>query len=155
MKKTALITLLSILFLNFITINLEKDLIGTWEFVELIDSEGNKIDTIWHGMGYELAAGPIITLREDGTYSKQFTPTNTDNGKWSYNQENKSLEFKLTYEKPYDIAAQYLIDNGHAKKDDNGDYFEVITKKVIEFSDSTLVFEEREGAQKKYMKTSH
>lgn len=53
----------------------------------------------------------------------------------------------LYYEK-----AQYLIDNGHAKKDESGDYYEVITDEVVELTDDKLIILEREGRQRTFKK---
>jgi hypothetical protein len=58
----------------------------------------------------------------------------------------------LYYEKPYKMAAQYLIDKGHAKKDENGDYYEVITDNIIELTDYKLIILEREDQQRTFKK---
>lgn len=79
--------------------DLKKELIGTWEFVKMVDNKGIQIDTIWHGKGYELANGPLLTYNEDGTYTKQFTPKNTDKGTWTYNEKKKAILQKLIYKK--------------------------------------------------------
>jgi len=41
-----------------------SDFVGSWKFVKRLDQYGNKIDTIWYGKGYEIAAGPLTILRE-------------------------------------------------------------------------------------------
>lgn len=133
---------------------LKQELIGTWEFVELRDSNGNKVDTIWHNVvgGWEIPKGPLRTYRADGTYSTQFTPKNTDNGKWYYDKEKKAIIQMLYYEKPYSGAAKYLIDKGHAKKDKNGDYYEIITDEVSELTDNKLIILEREDRKRIFSK---
>ena len=71
--------------------SLKQQLIGTWEFVELRDKDNKIVDTIWHKTAYEVVKGPLLTYRSDGSYSKQFTPLNTDNGKWYFDIEQKAL----------------------------------------------------------------
>ena len=137
---------------------LKTELIGTWEFVEVRDAQGNKVDTIFHNVpgldkkGWEIPKGPLLTYNPDGTYSKQFTPQNTDRGKWYYDKKKKAIIQMLYYEKPYRMAAQYLIDKGHAKKDENGDYYEVIRDEVVELTDDKLIILERDGRQRTFKK---
>jgi len=151
----------SILLLGFViynksfaqTINNSKsELVGTWKFVVRNDKNGKKVDTIRHSFGNEVANGPLRTYRADGTYSLKFTVNNTDNGKWQYDSNKKEIVHQLYYSKPYSVAAQYLIGNGHAKKDANGDYYEYITTKVIELIDNKLVLSERYDQQSTYIK---
>ena len=134
------------------TDSLKKELIGTWEFVELRDKDNNKVDTIRHGQGFEIPKGPLLTYRADGTFSKQFTPKNTDKGKWYFDKDKNAIIHLLYYEKPYSFAAKYLIDKGHAKQDKNGDYYEVITDKIVELTDNKLILLEREERQRRFMK---
>lgn len=137
---------------------LNAELIGTWEFVELRDAMGNKVDTIFHNVpgldkqGWEIPEGPLLIYNSDGTYSIQFTPHNIDNGKWYYNKKKKAIIQIFYYLKPYGTAAQYLIDKGHAKQDENGDYYEVITVKVIELTKDKLIILESEGRQRTFIK---
>lgn len=132
---------------------LKSELIGTWEFVKLEDINGNKLDTIWHPIGgYELPKGPTITFRKDGSYSKQFTSRNIDNGNWTFNCERNEIIYKLVYEKPYSVAAKHLILIGQAKLDSNGKHYEIISEKVIELSDNRLVISEREGRKRTFRK---
>jgi len=135
-----------------------SELIGTWEFVELRDAQCNKVDTIFHNVpgldkqAWEIPKGPLLIYNSDGTYSKQFTPQNTDTGKWYYNKKRKAIIQMLYYQKPYKMAAQYLIDKGHAKMDENGDYYEVITDEVVELTDEKLIILEGEGRQRTFKK---
>jgi hypothetical protein len=137
-----------------------RELIGTWEFVELRDSEGNKVDTIWFDIpipgettrGYEIPAGPLMVFNEDGTYSFQFTPVNTDYGEWSYDEKKKVIDRKLIYSKPQGVAAQYLIDMGYAKKDKNGNYYELHTDEVVVLTSDKLIIKEKEGRQRTFRK---
>lgn len=137
---------------------LKTELIGTWEFVGLNDVQGNKVDTIFHNVpgldkqGREIPKGLLLIYNSDGTYSKQFTPQNTDTGKWYYDTEKKAIIQMLYYEKPYKMAAQFLIDKGHATKDENGDYYEVITDEVVKLTNEKLIILEREGRQRTFKK---
>lgn len=131
---------------------IKREFIGVWEFVVLKDEYGRKIDTIRHGMGYEIPKGPLITLRKNGTYSKMFTPKNTDNGKWFFDEKTNSIKYLLYYDKPYDFVEQDLINRGHAKKDENGEYYEIITDKVFENSKTELTLIERENRRRTFKK---
>lgn len=132
--------------------SLRIELIGTWEFVELRDKHNNKVDTIKHSFGYEIPKGPLVTYRANGTYSKQFTPNNTDNGKWYFDSQQNAIVHLLYYERPYNFAAKSLIEKGHATKDENGEYYEVLTYKIIELTDIKLTILEREERQRTFRK---
>ncbi|GGF19868.1 hypothetical protein GCM10011383_34320 [Hymenobacter cavernae] len=137
---------------------LRSELIGGWEFSELRDDKGNKVDTIWHNVpglgkkGWEIPRGPLMVYNANGTYSKQFTPKNIDTGEWYYDEKKKEINQTLSYPKPYSAAAQYLIDKGHAKQDRNGSYYEVIIDKIVELTNDTLIILEREGRQRIFIK---
>lgn len=141
--------------------SIKKELIGTWEFVELKDSKGIKVDTIWHNVpgiekkGWEIPKGPLLTYNIDGTYLKQFTPQNIDNGKWYFDSKQNAIIHMLYYEKPYSSAAKYLIDKGHAKQDENGEYYEIITNKVKELTEEQLILFEREERQRVFRKINN
>jgi len=157
MKKIKIIlavlsSLLILLSFNSYESQLNKKLIGKWEFVKLTDKNGIKVDTIFHGKEIELASGPLLNYKQDGTYTKIFNSKNTDNGTWNYNRKSKSIIQKLIYKKPYGFAAKYLIQNGHAKKDKNGEYYEIITDKVIELTNTKLVILARQERQRIYRK---
>ena len=97
---------------------LKPELIGIWEFVDLRDAQGNIVDTIFHNVpgldkrAWEIPKGPLLTYNADGTYSKQFSPKNTDEGKWHYDKNKKAIIHMLYYQKPYSMTALYLIDKG-------------------------------------------
>lgn len=132
--------------------SLKKELIGTWKFVELRDAGNKKIDTIKHPFGYEIPEGPILTYNGDGTYSKQFTPTNTDKGKWHFDNDKKAIVHHLYYTKPYDFASKDLIARGHAIKDKSGEYYEIIVDKIIKLSNDKLILLERHDRQRTFRK---
>lgn len=132
----------------------ESKLIGTWEFVDLRDSIGTKIDTIWHEVvkSYEIPKGPLTTFQSDGIYTMQFTPDNTDRGLWCYDSGNSRIIRKLYYQKPYSPSAKYLIANGHAIKDEKGDYYEVQIDSVIKLTRKSLILLEENKRQRSYQK---
>jgi hypothetical protein len=131
---------------------LKKELIGTWEFLELRDKYNNKVDTIRDAIGYEVVQGPLLTYREDGTYSKQFTTQNTDNGRWYFDNKEKAIVHFLYYEKPYSVVSQYQIDKGYVKKDKNGDYYEKITDDVFQVTADKLIILDSEKRQRSFTK---
>jgi hypothetical protein len=109
-----------------------QNLVGVWEFVELLDLNDRKIDTIRHTIGWEVASGPIITFKKNGTYSKRFTPKNIDYGTWTYSGEDKVIVYRLNLNKEED--AKLLVANGLAKTDNKG-----------------TIYQESETAQSVYM----
>lgn len=127
-------------------------MIGTWKFVELRDKDYKKVDTIKHPFGYEIPEGPLLIYNADGTYSKQFTPKNTDKGKWYFDNDKKAIVHHLYYTKPYDFASKDLIARGHAVKDKNGEYYEIITDNIINLSYDKLILLERQGRQRTFKK---
>lgn len=131
---------------------IETQLIGTWNFVELKNKDDVKIDTIRHAFGHEIPKGPLITLKSDGTYTKQFTPENIDSGTWYVDEKENTIVYWLYYDKPYDKVAQHLIDTGHSTKDENGDYYEVLKNKITFYSESDLILEEGGGKQRSFMR---
>lgn len=154
--KYAIVLFLSCIFCSKLSAQAKLDsdstLVGKWKFVARYDKNGKKVDTIYHSSGIELANGPLMTYRIDGTYSFEFTSVNIDNGKWVYDKNKQVILHQFYYSKPYSFAAKYLIDKGHAKKDVNGDYYEDITKKVIELTNNKLVILERYEQQSIYQK---
>ncbi|MBP1645436.1 MAG: hypothetical protein H6Q16_1011 [Bacteroidetes bacterium] len=123
----------------FIINELNSDFIGTWLFVKRIDENGNKLDTIWHSQGYEIADGPVTTFYKDGTYSMQFTPKNTDKGKWYYNPDSKSMTLFLLID-PNTWVGKEVIKFGLAKKYDNGNYYEELQYKIKKITNDTLQY---------------
>jgi len=144
-----MLRILPILILSFLfqtslhSQKLNEDLIGEWKFYKLEDPAGNKIDTLQKFDAYEIATAPYTIFNSDGTYTKQFTSVNQDAGTWTYKKRKKEIHLKLVYKKPYGVAAKFLIDKGHAKKDKNGDYYEIVTEKVIRLDSEFLAVEQR------------
>lgn len=136
------------------TDSLKKELIGTWDFFELRDKYNNKIDTIRFGKLFEIPQGPLTIYRADGTYSRHFTPENIDNGKWYFNAEENTIIHLLYYEKPYDFVSKDLIERGVARKDSNGEYYELVTQKVVMLTNERLTLSERGDTQRTFMRVN-
>lgn len=132
--------------------SISRDLVGSWEFVELLDKDGTPVDTIWHGMGYEIPKGPLMIYNADGTYSKEFTPSNIDKGMWSFNRQENSIIHKLYYFKPYSWVEKSQIENGKAIQDEDGEYYEVVTAQVVELTAENLIVLEKKGQHRVYKK---
>ena len=145
------------------------ELVGSWEFIDLRDRIGVKVDTIWHELPsemlspaqkdaggkdtvkhqtlsklFELADGPKRTFREDGTYTKHFTPRSMDRGTWCYERKPKVLVQRVYYDKPYRDTQQFMIDRGYALKDEQGEYYGLVQEQILLLTDSTLVLRDRE-----------
>ncbi len=137
---------------------LKTELIGTWEFVELRDAQGNKIDTIFHNVpgldikGWEIPQGPLRIYNSNGTYSKQFTSQNTDTGTWYYHKRKDAIIQLLTYIKPYSTAKKYMIDNGYAKQNENGEYYGIITERIVELTEDKLILLENHDYRRTFKK---
>lgn len=128
-----------------------RSLVGTWEFVKILNKESIKIDTIWHGMGFELANGPLLTYKDDGTYIKKFTPKNSDSGYWSFDTNSGDIVHQL-YIDSTEWIGQDLIKRGLAIKFSDGNYYEEIRDKVVIESESELVVFGRNEIQRIYKK---
>lgn len=127
-------------------------LIGKWNFVEMLDQDGKHIDTLKDDDGIRIAKEADYTFRKDSTYSAQFTESNIDSGTWSYSPSEKTIILKLYWKKPYDEAALYIISLGFSTKDENGDYYDLIPKKVIELSRDKMIILSRENRKLIYKK---
>ena len=66
-------------------------LTGYWDFIELQDPEGNKLEKVYHPEWenlpfienpYEAVNRANTTFNSDGTYTKRFTEVNEDTGLW-------------------------------------------------------------------------
>lgn len=120
--------------------NYPNELIGTWAFTEMLEPNGTHIDTIWEPHGYSIPKDIKITFNKDMTYSRQYNlASNVDKGTWTYDENKNELNFKLYWHKPYDDAAKFIMTLGHSQKDKNGDYYDIITKQVIELTQDRLV----------------
>ena len=114
-----------------------SDLVGTWKFVKMIDQYGNKIDTIWHGQACEIVTGPLTTFNQDGTYTKIFTPKNTDTGKWIFDSQEKLLTLFLYIDSTYWVG-KHLINIKLAVKHQDNNYYEKLEYRILKLTPDTL-----------------
>ena len=128
-----------------------SDLVGAWEFVGRLDKDGNKIDTIWYGKVWEVASGPLITFYQNGTYSKKFTPKNTDTGKWVYNSK-KELLILFLYIDSTDWIGKDLIKRNMAVKHKDNEYYEELEYKILRLTPDTLQYLDYSGRNMIYKK---
>ena len=83
---------------------IERLLVGHWEFVEKQTPKGEKVDTIFHnvpngGIGIEKVKRPDYMVHDDMTYSNQHGIDNdTTDGTWIYKVPDK--EVVLTFHEP-------------------------------------------------------
>jgi len=75
------------------TIDYKTTLIGTWEYIETWNLEGEIITSYDMKIGdlsmEIMTNGPMIMLFPDKTYKMIFTLENTDTGYWSFNNKTK------------------------------------------------------------------
>lgn len=130
----------------------KNELVGVWSFHELLNSSGQKIDTIKHSFGWEIPAGPLITFHRNGTYTKQFTTQDIDKGKWEYSGVgNKIIYYLLLDEK--ESTSKFLISRGVAKKQADGKFYELITDSIIKLTHTELVLYEQPGRHRIFRKS--
>lgn len=114
-------------------------LTGHWQFLEATDPNNKKINPANKPGEYGLITGPLMVYNPDSTYSKKFNSESMDSGTWSYDPVNRLILHKLYYSLPYSRLNQYMIDNGLAKKDAQGKYYEVSIDSVLSIESHKLV----------------
>ena len=117
-------------------------LIGIWNFVEMRNSKGEKIDFYNAGFAVVKATGPQIFYYKDKTYKKIFVPDKADTGFWHFNEETMTIEYDLFIDST-DWIGKDLIKNGLAVKQSDGNYYERVTDKVLKFNDRELILNRR------------
>lgn len=140
---------------------IEKLIIGTWEFEKLTDSHGKTISEITHFINDTITANEIVRrpsmrIEKDGTYNLMGceNPYNCESGKWEYDREHKL--FRMNYDEPkYNVPIEKLAPGLLEQLKESGSLIE-ITKNEIEFAEITQtelkVFEflESDGTEIKY-----
>ncbi len=140
---------------------IEKLIIGTWEFDKLTDSNGKTISEITHFINDTITANEIVwrpsmRIEKDGTYKLMGceNPYNCESGKWEYDREHKL--FRMTYDEPkYNVPIDKLAPGLLEQLRESGSLIE-FTKNEIEFAEITQtelkVFEllESDGNEFKY-----
>lgn len=136
---------------------IEKKLIGNWEFVELNDSQGNKLDTIWirnpHSNPnlkmFRLPSGSIINFNPNGTFTRQFSFKKIEKGKWFFNTENNVITLRIYPTKTYGNIKNHV--NYRRRSNKNSNQF-VITYELVELNRRQLKLFEKDGFYRVYKK---
>ena len=141
----------------------EQTLIGKWEYIKTVDKENNSIQhTIRkYPNGEEMkivASGPDITINKDGTYIKVFTPENSDTGNWRIKSENE-IEYEMVIPKDSRqgrliLQTQKLLPNKKWRKDDNGNFLDASSDKIIELTETEMKVEYEKKYYLIYKKTT-
>ena len=121
---------------------IEKLIIGTWEFEKLTDSNGKSISEITHVINDTITANEIVwrpsmRIEKDGTYKLMGcdNPYNCESGKWEYDREYKL--FRMTYDEPkYNVPIDKLAPGLLEQLKKSGSLM-VFTKNEIEFAEIT------------------
>jgi len=145
--------------------NSEKNLIGEWKFVKTIDQNGNEVKKISldrnmpNGKPMTLVAkGPDIIINSDGTYTKIFTPENSDNGNWRIKSSNE-IEYEMVIPEnsrqgKLIIQTQKILPNKKWRKDDNGNFLDSSSDKIIELTEKEMKVEYEESYLLVYKKVT-
>ena len=145
--------------------NLSQTLIGEWKFIKTIDKDGNDVEKISlernmpNGKPMTLIAkGPDITINEDGTYVKKFTPENSDTGVWRI-KSNNEIEYEMiipenSRQGRLIVQAQKMLPNKKWRKDDKGNFLDASSDKIIELTDMKMKVEYEENYLLVYKKTA-
>jgi hypothetical protein len=122
--------------------DLTNVIIGSWNFVETRDPNGNKIESYDGSFGTVQATGPKLIYKPDFTYNKVFTPKNTDVGNWKFNSQTMTIEHDL-YIDSTDFVGKDLIRQKLAVKSANGNYYERIEDKILKIEKEEMLIDNR------------
>ena len=117
-------------------------IIGTWNFVETRDPNGNKLESYEGSFGTVQATGPKLIYNSDFTYNMVFTPKNTDIGNWKFNSETMTIEHDL-YIDSSDFVGKDLIRQKLAIKSSDGKYYERIDDKILKIENEEMLIDNR------------
>lgn len=143
----------------------EQTLIGKWEFIKTIDQNGKEVKKISldrnmpNGKPMTLNAnGPDIIINSDGTYTKIFTPENSDTGIWRI-KSNNEIEYEIVI--PEDsrqgrliIQTQKMLPNKKWRKDENGSFLDASSDLIIELTETEMKVEYEKDYLLVYKKTA-
>ena len=121
---------------------IEKLIIGTWEFEKLTDKNGKTISQRSHIVNDSITAKEIIwrpgmQINKDGTYKLIGceNPTNCESGKWIYDKEYKL--FRMIFDEPkYNVPIDRVSPELLEKLKKSGT-LQKFTKNEIEFIEIT------------------
>jgi hypothetical protein len=130
--------------------SLTKNLIGVWQIQKVIDKEGKEVNTIYKEMKGSplgdkievLATGPKITLQSNGTFELEFTPENTEKGRW-FLENSETLIFQLIAKKgtsSYESLKSIALTFGKKINfDSDGNIIENISNKIAKLKKEELL----------------
>lgn len=122
--------------------DLTNVIIGTWNFVETREPNGNKLESYERSFGTVQATGPKLIYKSDFTYNKVFTPKNTDVGNWKFNFQTMTIEHDL-YIDSTDFIGKDLIKKKLAVKSTDGNYYERIEDKILKIEKEEMLIDNR------------
>ncbi|WP_420573295.1 hypothetical protein [Kordia sp.] len=129
--------------------NSKETLIGEWKFVKVIDQAGNEIKQIKRDLkvpNHEPitinASGPDIIVKADGTYTKIFTPKNSDTGNWYIKSKNEILYQMVipinSRQGRMIVKTQEIFPDTKWKKDGKGNFLDGSINTITELSKTTM-----------------
>jgi hypothetical protein len=124
--------------------------LGSWYFQKMENIIGKKIDTIFHPFGIEIANGPIITFKSDGSFTKLFSQSKIDSGQYSYNSKLQIMTYYL-YVDSNDNIGKYLIKRKSALKYFDENYYEKMSIKMT-FDNLNMTFFDKKKRRYTYKK---
>ncbi len=145
--------------------NSEQTLVGNWVFVKTLDQNGKEIKKITldrntpDGKPITLnAKGPEIIIKSDGTYTKIFTPENSDNGVWRIKSTNE-IEYEMVIlensrQGQMIIQTQKFFSDKKWRKDEKGNFLDASTDRIMELTESEMKVEYEKDYILVYKKTA-
>lgn len=121
---------------------IEKLIIGTWEFQNLTDSNGKTISEITHFINDTITTNEVVwrpSMRIDKNRTYELigcdNPNNCETGKWEYDRKEKV--FRMTFDKPtYNVPIDKLAPGLLEQLKKSGSLIE-FTKNEIEIAEIT------------------
>ncbi|EDP95352.1 hypothetical protein U8527_16140 [Kordia algicida OT-1] len=129
--------------------NSKEMLIGEWKFVKVIDQAGNEVKQIKRNLKVPNlepitinASGPDIIVKADGTYTKVFTPKNSDTGNWYIQSKNEILYQMVipinSRQGRMIIKTQEIFPDKKWEKDGKGNFLDGSIDTITELTKTTM-----------------
>jgi len=129
--------------------DVKQNLIGEWSYVETVDSNGNKVESLnkYYIDGKEskiLCSGPNISIYPDNTYIKVFTEINSDKGNWKLISKDE-IEYVMVIPKESRqgrliIQTQKML-NKKWRQDDKGNFLDEHSEKILLLTEDRMEVE--------------
>ena len=124
-----------------------QNLIGEWICVKVVDKNNQEVKQVYrtypNGLKMKIAAkGPDITIHADGTYQKKFTEEFIDRGNWRIKSQTE-IRYEMVIPKnsrqgKLIIETQKLLPDKKWEKDENGNFLDGSTDKIILFTKNEM-----------------